>query len=78
MNDNKEKIEDEEVKDEKRSGLMRIHRNLINSIIKIRKFRKKEGLKDISFVEISSLITKHKNYEKLESDVANYAGYEDE
>lgn len=63
---------------EKRSGLMRVHKNFSKSIIDILQKRKELELKEISIVEITLLITKHKNYNKMESDVINYLGYEDE
>lgn len=77
--ENEEKIEDNKTKEIRRTELMRIHKNLANSIKQIRKKRKEFGLKDISYVEITKLMTKHKNYEKnIEMDIANYSGYEDE
>lgn len=64
---------------QKRSNLFRVHNKLIESIKRIREKRKEKGLKDLSYVELSLLITKHKNYEKnIEPHMINYLGYEDE
>lgn len=62
----------------KRSNLFRIHNDLIASIKRIRKGREDLKLKDISYVELSLLMTKHNSYEKLERQMINYVGYEDE
>ncbi len=63
---------------EKRSGLMRVHKNLSDSVKNILQKREDASLKEISLVEITLLMTKHKNYKKIETDMINYLGYEDE
>ncbi len=63
---------------QKRSSLFRIHNELIASIKRIKEGREKLGLKEVSYVELSLLITKHNNYQKLERQMINYMGYEDE
>lgn len=64
---------------EKRSALRRMHNDFFDSLKKIREKRKELGLKDLSYVELSFLITKHKDYKnKIEPDMINYLGYEDE
>jgi hypothetical protein len=63
---------------EKRSGLMRVHNIFSDSVKNILEKRKELGLKELSLVEITLLMTKHKNYKKIEADIINYLGYEDE
>tara|TARA_R100001530_G_scaffold136355_2_gene116659 strand:+ start:398 stop:604 length:207 start_codon:yes stop_codon:yes gene_type:complete len=65
------------------SVLIRVDKNLQKEIQEIIEEREKKGLTKLSYRKITSLIPRHKYWDKVKADrikedIINYEGYEDE
>ena len=58
------------------SKLMRSNVSLINDIEDIREKRLSGGTDKLSYSKITSLITRHKNWERIKTDIITYGGDE--